>query len=252
MDNQQNQPKPVDTTPLEVSATSGMYNPPNPVDQEFAAQESNAEIAELSAKLGIDPNAFSPEETNGLETPNEVPQQADQGASDDFIQKFNSAEGLRLRNEFKRIAGVDVVEAYGVVQNTAKLLKNLETWRQQVVNQQQQDNLKQEWGESYQELMPQVVQRFGELKTKNPKLAQALDNIDGARLLAAQIRQESGQPQPHTPAVLTGKTQSITHRGNQSPTIRMSDFMNWSDAEVQSRMGEVLRAKQAGTFIHDL
>lgn len=78
-------------------------------------------------------------------------------------------------------------------------------------------------------------------------------------MLAALIKQEglrkqdpSGNLNPDVPQYYPNRRPANHGFTNQSPIIKMSEFINWTDADVQARMPEIIRAKQEGRFIHDL
>lgn len=205
--------------------------------QNKAELDDQALIDALSQKLGIQ-----------QQQPPTEPQQQQQ---DDFSQKLGTEEGQKLVADFKKITGVDLQEAFGVVQNTAKLTQELDAWRQQVLVERQAQQLRQEWGTDYDVIMPKVAEAFKKLP---PQMQQALDNPDGARLLAAQIRQmERGALTNRTNPtyVPSGNVRGLSG-GNTTPVIRMSEMVNWSGQELDRRMPDVIRAKQAGTLINDL
>jgi hypothetical protein len=125
----------------------------------------------------------------------------------------------------------------------------LEGWRGEVQHEKQMEGLRKEFGSEFEDLMPKVVERFGKL----PKAQQvALDNADGARMLAAMIRQEElSQKGGRTNPYASTNVRPLQRAGNTSPVIRMSEFVKWSDEEVQQRMPDIIKAKQNGTFIND-
>lgn len=202
-------------------------------------------IEQLSQKLGVNPDELgstSPEPELPLGT-------EDEKAA--FLKKLNSEDGQRFRNEFKEYVGVDVVEAFQAIQDAATLTKELDSWRRDMVRQEETKVLRQELGQEFDILMPEIVDYFKQLP---PAQQQALDNLDGARMIAALIRQgkkqvRNGQP-GNLPPFVQGNVRSTAQRG--APVIRMSEMVQWKGAELDARMGDVIRAKQAGTFINDL
>lgn len=62
--------------------------------------------------------------------------------------------------------------------------------------QQQMATLRQEWGDSFDTVMPEISKRFAALP---PQMQASLDNLDGARLLYAQIMQEKSAQGPQVP-----------------------------------------------------
>lgn len=215
-------------------------------EQEANLQELNVaeqQIQELSAKLGVDPETLTQQE----EATQPVQEESEQ--AEDFLAKFNTEEGKRFAAQFKEYLGVDPLEAYNLINQTSTLVQQLDGWRREVQQERQVSQLRQEWGESYEPTMQKVLERFSRL----PKEQQvALDNVEGARMLAALIRQEElsqgrGRDNPYVHT----NTRPVHRGGNQSPVIRMSEMITWSDAELQARMPDIIRAKQLGTFIND-
>lgn len=200
-------------------------------------------IEQLGQKLGVNPNEL------GNADADVPPQTEDEKQA--FLKKLSSEDGQRFRNEFKEYVGIDVLEAFEAIQNAATLTKELDSWRRDMVRQEETKVLKQELGQEFDTLMPEIVEYFKQLP---PAQQQALDNLDGARMIAALIRQgkraaRGGQP-GNLPPFVNGNVRNTASRG--VPTIRMSEMVNWTGAELDARMGDVLRAKQAGTFINDL
>jgi len=192
-------------------------------------------IDTLSQKLGLQ---------------NQTPETQTPEQEDEYLQKLETEEGRRLAADFKNVIGIDLQEAFGIIQDTARLTKNLDAWRQQIQIEQQAQQLKQEWGQDFDVIMPKVTAAFQKLP---PQMQKALDNPDGARLLAAQIRQQErgalrGNTSPYVPS---GNVRSLSG-GAQTPVIKMSEMVTWSGQEMDRRMPEIIKAKQAGTLINDL
>jgi len=217
--------------------------------EEPVQQDVGYDINELATKLGVDPNSLGQEEAPVEQPPVSV--------EDWYAGQFGSTEAQQFADNFKKHLGIDIKEVYQLIQNTAQVTKGVEQWRQQVTAQTQAQQLRQELGDEFDTLMPMIGQRFSEIKKANPKQAAALDNIDGARMLAALIRQEGVQQRTpmgnsNVPNYLPNRRQVNRGGNGQSPVIKMSDFINWSDSDVQMRMPDIIRAKQNGTFIHDI
>lgn len=208
-------------------------------------QESTSDaelISNLSQKLGVSLD----------EQTNEVTQTDTQQTQEDFSKKFTTEEGQRLVADFKKVTGIDLQEAFGIVQQTAQLTHELENWRRQVQVDRQAQELRQEWGSDFDVLMPKVAEEF---KSLSPEMQRALDNPDGARLLAAKIRQRerSGLKGGSSPQyVPSGNVRNLSGGGNKAPVIRMSEMVTWSGVEMDKRMPDIIRAKQAGTLINDM
>jgi hypothetical protein len=213
------------------------------VQQEQASVNADqALINELSAKLGI------PADVQGQTQ--EQPQTQEE--KDEFLQKLGTEEGKQLVEQFKKVTGIDLQEAFGIVQNTAKLTQELDAWRNQIVRDRQVEELRKEWGGEFDVIMPDVIEAFKKLP---PNMQQALDNPDGARLLAAQLRQQKRYPtggNASSQYVNQGHVRQASSGGTVAPQIRMSEMIKWSGQELDRRMPDVLRAKAAGTLIHDI
>ena len=245
----------VGSTPeVEQTGTGGYYNTNYQAGQVHQAQQEDQGLAgaaqtinELAAKLGVDPASLGTPEEGQVVPPTDNTQQEEEP---DYLAKFDTEQGKRFRSEFKEYLGIDPVEAYNLIQTTSQLVQHLDGWRGQVQHQQEMEGLRKEFGGEFETIMPKVVERFAKL----PQAQQvALDNADGAKMLAAMIRQEElqsrgGRPNPYA----STNVRPLPRSGNGSPVIRMSEFVNWTDAEVQSRMPDIMKAKQSGTFINDL
>lgn len=217
-------------------------------DQTAATQDAQA-VQELAQKLGVDPNTLleGQQPTEQVTEPETPPTE-----TEDFLAKFNTEEGKRFREQFTQFLGVDPVSAYETVQNAARLTAELENWRQGMVVQQEQQQLRAELGNEYDALMPEVVDYFNSLP--NEKKA-ALDNLDGARMIAALIRQRKAQEMrgagTNAPQFVNGNVRPTNGRAG-SPYIRMSEMVTWDGATLDARMADIQRAKANGTFIYDL
>jgi hypothetical protein len=218
-------------------------------DTPVVAPDPGYDINELATKLGVDPASIGQPEVVEQVAPPPV------NTEDWYAKQFGTDEAKQFADNFKKYIGIDIKEVYQLINNTAQVNTGLETWRKQVTVQQQTQQLKQEFGAEFDTLMPLIGQRFKQIQATNPKQAAALDNLDGARMLAALIRQEGIQQnsvqQPDVPQYLPNRRPLNRGGQGQSPVIKMSDFVKWSDEEVQARYGEIVRAKQNGTFIND-
>lgn len=222
--------------------------------QEGQTENQPSQLDELGQRLGIDPNDLgkSPEELEANQPP--LP------ADDWYSQQFDTDEAKQFAENFKKHLGIDIKDAYKLINETAQVTQGLEGWRKQVQNERDLGILRQEFGQQFDNIMPQVAQEFQRLKQVNPQQAAALDNIDGVRYLAAYISQRQGGVTQPTRTDRTDIPQynypnvRQRHGGGTppAPMIKMSDFLKWSDDEVQSRYQEIIQAKQAGTFIHDI
>jgi hypothetical protein len=242
---------PTPGTPESSTPTSGYYT--QKVDEQYRAEpeptDNGYDINDLASKLGVDPNSLGVPEEPKVEPP--------LSTEDWYSKQFSTEEAKQFAANFQKHFGMDIKQVYEVINQTAQVTQGLEQWRKQVSVQQQTQQLRTELGNDYDSLMPLVGQRFQEIRKVNPKQAEALDNIDGARMLAALIRQEQGQQKytgqnTNVPTYLPNRRPVNRGNDNSSPVIKMSDFLNWTDDEVQRRMPDIYRAKQNGTFIHDI
>lgn len=228
------------------------------VEEVPQAAEPDSNFEELGKKLGIDPETLgkSPEELE-----KEAPPEEKLSPEDWYKQQFGTAEAQQFADNFKKHLGIDIKEAYELINNTAQVTQGLEQWRREVHTQRELEQLRTEFGNEFDSIMPQVAQEFQRIRQVNPQQAAALDNIDGARYLAAYIRQRGGMSQNTQPLqqrtdVPSYALPNVRQRHGQgtppAPTIRMSEFIKWSDEEVQSRYKDISLARQMGTFIYDV
>ena len=236
----------------ETPQGSGYFGATSPAPTEYsqqkeAQQSSDAQLVqELQEKLGVNLNEGVPQQQAQPDVPQaqpDVPQQ------DDFLNRFNSAEGQRMRNEFKQIMGIDPLEAFQAVQNTNKQLQEIDSWRRQVANEQQIWNLQNEWGSEFEETWSAVKERF---QTLPDNMKQALDGIEGARLLAAQIRLERGSSQQRPnqqfqKSSYGNHTQNIRTSGNAGGYIRTSDYLADKVSEA-----DYVQAVRSNRVINDI
>jgi hypothetical protein len=208
---------------------SGYLGATSPVPTEYSqqqqAQQSNdlQLVNELQEKLGVNFNDVPQQQG----VPQAQPQVPEVQPQEDFVKRFNSAEGQRMRNEFKQIMGIDPLEAFQAVQNTNAQLKEIENWRRQVSNEKQIETLQNEWGGEFEETWSAVREKF---QTLPDNMKQALDGIEGARLLAAQIRLERGSGQQRSVqqfqrSSTVNSTQNIRTSGNAGGFVRTSDYL---------------------------
>ncbi len=223
--------------------TSSQVQTDSQVESQAAGFEAQQQLEELQARLGV--NLSDIESAQQPETPQ--PEQPP-APTDDMIARFNSAEGQRMRNEFKKIMGIDPMEAFQAVQNTQAQLQQIDTWRQQVVAERQMDTLKQEWGQDFDSTFSEVRAKFAQLPDN---MKAALDNLDGARLLAAQIRTEQAtgkRSQPSLPrSSEPSRTNNLRTTGAPVGMVKTSDYLNDRVSEQ-----EYLAALQAGRVIRDI
>lgn len=217
-------------------------------------EETNPDIQELSEKLGVNPEDIGKEPTPEPEEP----KQDYVDPEDWYAQQFNEEKAQQFAEDFKKYVGIDIKEVYGLIKNTAEVTKYVDDWRQQAVAEQQVNKLKQEFGQEYDTLMPQVLERFGQIKKANPQQGAALDNPDGARLIAALIRQERMQGKTQIPPATKDvptyfpNRRQVNHGRESSPVIKMSEMITWTGEEMDRRYADIVLAKRNGTFVYDV
>jgi hypothetical protein len=233
----------------EASQGSGYFGATSPAPTEYSQQQEAQQsgdvqlVQELQEKLGVNLNEVPQAQPDVPQAQPDVPQQ------DDFLKRFNSAEGQRMRNEFKQIMGIDPLEAFQAVQNTNKQLQEIENWRRQVSNERQIETLQNEWGGEFEETWSAVKERF---QTLPDNMKQALDGIEGARLLAAQIRLERGSGQQRSvqqfqKSSYGNHTQNIRTSGNAGGYIRTSDYLADKVSEA-----DYIQAVRSNRVINDI
>lgn len=235
-----------DTQPINPTEGSGYISTSSPMQTNYQAEEqakgfdSIQQLQELQQKLGVN--------LNDLEPPQAQPQVQPPQPQDDMFQRFNSAEGKRMRDEFKKVMGIDPLEAFQAVQNTQTQLQQINQWRQQVMVEREMDTLRQEWGKEFDVTFNEVRARYEQLPDH---MKAALDNLDGARLLAAQVRAErmggvrSGMPLPRSSTF--SPTQSIRTTGAPSGFVKTSDYLQDLVSEA-----DYLAAVRSGRVIRDI
>ena len=219
----------------EESSGGGYINMSNPVPTESQREaqagdaEAQRQFHELAEKLGVDVSQLGGEPPAAQpEAVQQAPAPPQPEPTDDMIARFNSREGQRMREEFKQIMGIDPMDAFTTVTQTQQQLQQINQWRQQVMVERQMDDLRQEWGAEFDSTFSEVRERFNQLPDN---MKAALDNLDGAKLLAAQIRSERGGanrqggiPLPRSSA--PSRTNNIRSTGAPVGYVKTSDYLN--------------------------
>jgi hypothetical protein len=241
-----------EAVPIQEEAQgSGYLGATSPVPTEYSQQQQAQQgsdlqlVNELQEKLGVNLNDVPQQQA----VPQAQPQAPEVQQQEDFVKKFNSVEGQRMRNEFKQIMGIDPLEAFQAVQNTNAQLREIENWRRQVSNEKQIETLQNEWGGEFEETWSAVREKF---QTLPDNMKQALDGIEGARLLAAQIRLERGSGQQRSvqqfqKSSYGNHTQNIRTSGNAGGYIRTSDYL--ADKVSES---DYIQAVRSNRVINDV
>jgi hypothetical protein len=240
-----------EAVPTQEVESSGYLGSTSPAPTEYSESQQNRAtddlqlVNELQEKLGVDLNGVPQQQPEVLQ------QQIPEVPQDDLAKRFNSVEGQRMRNEFKQVMGIDPLEAFQAVQNANNQLREIENWRRQVANEKQIETLQSEWGSNFEETWSGVRERF---QTLPDNMKQALDNLEGARLLAAQLRLEqgSGSSRPQQQSFQrsssgSSPTQNIRTSGNVNGFIKTSDYL-------ADRVDEAtyIKAVQNGRVIYDV
>ncbi len=227
-------------------------------EKEVESFQAQQDYQALQEKLGVNLDELQQQPPQEGEKVEEVPKQptqeelqklAQMKAQVDFMKKFNTKEGERFRNEFKDYMGVDPLDAFQSIHQTREVVQQLAAWKAQQENERAVSTLKQEWGDEFEPVWTEVRERFNKLPQHMKK---ALDNVEGARLLAAQIKTERlRNGGSHVPNFdrggSTGVTSNIRNSGSPSGFIKTSDFFNDKVSEA-----EYVRALQQGRVIKDM
>jgi hypothetical protein len=123
---------------------------------------------------------------------------------------------------------------------------------QQVIAQQQQQQqlstLRQEWGDGFDSIMPEIAQRFAALP---PQMQASLDNLEGARLIYAQLMQEKGAkgpqvPQAQPPRYDRAATPSQNLQRQQEPQFTKDQIRSMSESDYVKNQAAISYAYQNG------
>lgn len=241
------EPEQLVEAPKEYLATEYMINEETglPIGEEVAEQptDSSYDIEELAKKLGVDPSKL-------LELQNET-KQGDETDTEDKEktepESEETEEVIKKRlavvdTELKSLLGAGLTDVYG-------MLKELTEFRNQYYTEQQLNTLKSEWGNTYDDNMKMVHEKWSTLPEDRKS---ALNNVDGARLLLALIEKErkTGAVDPRitsNPKYVKG-TSSGT--GSQAK-LKMSDIMKMSEAEYRRNEPVIQKAIREGRVIKD-
>jgi hypothetical protein len=234
----------------EAPPSSGYVNVSTPAPTAYSQEQNQVgadafqQIAELQQKLGVDLSQAQPEAPAPGVPPTQTP--VPPAPTEDPFAKFNSDRGKKMRAEFAEVMGFDPMVAFQAVQQTQVQLQQMDAWRRQAENERSIDTLRGEWGGEFESTWSEVRERFQALPDK---MRLALDNVDGARLLAAQIKaerfQSSGVPLQRSSA--PSPTQNIRSSGAPSGYVKLSDFL--ADRVTEA---EYLAAHQSGRVIRDV
>lgn len=150
--------------------------------------------------------------------------------------------GQQWWNQFQQYTGVNRQDFLAGVQQ----LQGLPQIQQQVQAQTrdaQLATLQQELGAQFSTVMPQIAQKFAQLP---PQMQAALDNIEGARLLYAQIQQEQGLGAPSAPKFDRPQNFSSFKPGAQDPSFTKDQIRSMSDADYERNQSAISYAYSKG------
>lgn len=231
------------TAPKDYLASEYMINEETglPIGEEAPeVQQEGYDLEELAKKLGVDVSKLQ-----GLvdETKQEV---KDAPEEEKKPEEEETEEVIKKRlatvdSELKSLLGAGLSDVYG-------MLKELTEFRQQYYTEQQLNVLKGEWGNTYDQNMQMVHDRWSKLPEDQKG---ALNNVDGARLLLALIEKEqkgkNTQSVNNNPKYVKG---SSTGQGSNAK-IRMSDIMKMTETEYRKNEPLIQKAIREGRLIRD-
>lgn len=234
--------------PKEYLATEYMINEETglPIGEEApeAKADSSYDIDELAKKLGIDPSKIS-ELVDAEKPPDDTTKEEGKEPEKEAEEETEEAIKKRLAvvdTELKSLLGAGLTDVYG-------MLRELTEFRNQYYTEQQLNTLKSEWGNTYDDNMKMVHEKWSTLPDDRKA---ALNNVDGARLLLALIEKEkqTGKVDPR----ITGNPKYV--KGTSSGTgsqakLKMSDIMKMSEAEYRKNEPVIQKAIREGRVIKD-
>ena len=240
---------------LNGSYTMGVDDPQTLQDNAEAANftVSSEELASIASKLGVDVESLVG--LLGIEKQQEEQQPPaaeteEQQTQEEKEKEEPEDEKLRERllnvdKEVKELLGVGLQDVYG-------LLQDLQQFKAQYVVEQQTNILKREWGDDYQDTIREVKGYWEKLP---PAQKQALDNVEGAKLIHALLVQErtSSAPtsvrQQNSQYVRQG---SVKPRSGGTAKFRMSEIVKLSEADYIRIQPQLEEAFRRGQVVNDI
>lgn len=221
----------------QVDPETGMPLGQEPVEDNT---EKDDQLAELSKKLGVDPDEIGREE----ESKEDGGKEKSDEESDDSDKESEEAIKKRIQNvdkELKQLLGTGLTEVYGLIQE-------LSEFRNQYYIQQQQAALQSEWGESFDDNFKQVQEKWNTLPEKQKA---ALNNVDGAKMLLALIEREQKGNTVQSNQTSTYVRSNKTGSSGEGKRLRMSEIIKLPQAEYVKRQREIELAFKEGRVIKD-
>lgn len=177
-----------------------------------------SEFAELEGKLGISLDEI------GAEVEAEPEAQAEPQVPvgfEDFSKQFEQYLGFDLKS-------------------AKSMIEELQGFRTQYNVEQQKNNLRNEWGGEFDTRFQEVQQYF---KTLPPAQQQALDNVDGAKLIWAKIAQQNQTRKPNVPTFVSSR--GSVPSGTKD-TINYSDIVAMSPKDYKANSAAIEAAFAEG------
>lgn len=148
----------------------------------------------------------------------------------------------QFAKDFERYLGIPL-------EGAKQMMAELQGFRVETLVEKQQRQLKDKWGDSYDERFNAVADYFAKLPEAKQK---ALDNVEGAELIWAKLSMEQqavkNSQTPQVPHFNTGKTANVhsrTSTGNK-PVLQYSDIVRMSPSEYRARQAEIQAAFDDG------
>lgn len=215
-------------------------------------------VEQLSADTGIPVvQPFQLDVTNpfGLQSAS-APQQQQQSPVPDSTPALTALPGYQeFNSQFQQITGMSLQDTVAQLRQLTQTLPQIQQMYSQfqdfstkgvpsLVNGVRDEvRLRYEWGDKFDQNMAQVKQAFQQLP---PQMQQALNSLEGARLIYSRIAQTQGQQtqplNPQTPRpmyVQSGTGQPANTNGGQPQKVPMSALLaltpeQYNSPEVQA------------------
>lgn len=212
-------------TLLELGDPLGYDTPDTPAPDPTPAQLDQPSEAPTTDVESAPPEQENTEPTKADELPEEI------------LNKYSDLDKY-LQHKF----GVNLEEAFEAIQATQQM-------RQQQIIQQQNQQLQTDWGVDQQEFNHRLELVKEEFKKLPPEKQQALDDIQGAKLLWEVIsaRQASVVTSPTIPA-----NPRPAKRGQEAYDYRQSQIMAMSPAQYAAEADKITRAYAARRVLMDV
>jgi hypothetical protein len=141
--------------------------------------------------------------------------------------------------QFEQVTGIKPEQFGQAVQQFQQMQQSFA--QQQA--QQQMTTLRQEWGAEFDTVMPEISKRFAALP---PQMQAGLDNIDGARLIYAQVMQERAAQGTQVPYAQPPRYDRPSVPQNlqrqQEPQFTKDQIRNMSESEYSKNQSAIAYA----------